>query len=162
MQKEIIIENSLLSSFIQNILERYPKKSFGYFLSDKPNGNPTDYILFEEDVRNDMREDFEEYGNYYKRNNDAGFLSNIEEMVKIHKEIQKSRKFIVGVYHSHQRHPAIFSKVDVDLHPSRNLWHLIISLRNINYPDIRVFYLEDSKVKEATMQRRCTDDKKND
>lgn len=52
------------------------------------------------------------------------------------------------MFHSHQRHPAIFSKVDVDLHPSNNIWHLIISLRNIEYPEIKVFSLKNSKVKE--------------
>ena len=53
--------------------------------------------------------------------------------------------YVVGIFHSHQRHPAIFSSVDVDLHPSINLWHLIILLRKFDYPEIKVFLLNPEK-----------------
>lgn len=58
--------------------------------------------------------------------------------------IKNKNKYIVGVFHSHQRHPAIFSTVDVDLHPSPNLWHLIISLRNKEEPQIKAFMLQEN------------------
>lgn len=60
---------------------------------------------------------------------------------------------IVGVYHSHQRHPAVFSTVDVDLHPSEKIWHLIISLRNFNMPQLKAFALNKGQVSELEIKK---------
>ena len=146
--EQIKIKAEVLNKFQIEVKRRYPKKAFGYFISDKPSGDPMDYIVFQDDIRNDMKDDFEKYGNYYKRNEDAGFLTTPEEMYKIHKMLKEKNMYVVGVFHSHQRHPAIFSSVDVDLHPSINLWHLIISLRNFDYPEIKVFSLKSGKIRE--------------
>lgn len=148
MTRKIVIEDKLMNKFISTVKQKYPKKAFGYFLSDKPNGDPTDFVIFNNDVRDDIKDVFETYGNYYKRNHDAGFLCTEEEMFKVHKKIMQDKKFIVGVYHSHQRHPAIFSKVDVDFHPGDGLWHLIISLRNFDYPQIKAFEAKNEEVIE--------------
>lgn len=149
--EQVKISNNLLEKFQEDVKNRYPRKSFGYFVSNELDGNPIDYIIFENDIRNDMKSDFEQYGDYYKRNEDAGFLTTPEEMYHIHKFLRENKKYIVGVFHSHKRHPAIFSTVDVDLHPSINLWHLIISLRNFDYPDIKIFSLKSSRVKEMLL-----------
>ena len=37
------------------------QKAFGYFIFDKPSGDPMDYIVFQDDVRNDMKDNFEKY-----------------------------------------------------------------------------------------------------
>lgn len=148
MNDKLIFSEDLLNKFINQVKNKYPKKSFGYFLSDQDKGQPDSYIIFNDDVRNEMKDEFEQYGNYYKRNQDAGFLTSQEEMYKVHKMISSEGKYIVGVFHSHQRHPAIFSKVDVDLHPSNKLWHLIISLRNFDYPETKVFSLDDGRVRQ--------------
>lgn len=152
--EKVIFSEDLLDSFQKDVKRKYPRKAFGYFLSDAVGGNPTEYIIFQNDIRNDMKNDFEKYGDYYKRNEDAGFLSTPEEIYKIHKTIQKEGKYIVGVFHSHQRHPAIFSTVDVDLHPSINLWHLIISLRNFDYPEIKIFSLKSGSVRELLLSKK--------
>lgn len=86
---KIKINKKLLNEFQIEVIKNYPKKSFGYFVSNKPNGYPTDYIIFKDNVRNDMKEDFEQYGNYYKRNEDAGFLTTPDEMYKVHKMLKK-------------------------------------------------------------------------
>lgn len=148
MDDKLIFSKDLLNRFIDQVKNKYPKKSFGYFLSNEEGGQPDSYIIFKDDVRNEMKDEFEQYGNYYKRNQDAGFLTSQEEMYKVHKKISNEGKYIVGVFHSHQRHPAIFSKVDVDLHPSNKLWHLIISLRNFDYPEPKVFSLKEGRVKQ--------------
>lgn len=149
MVKTIMLENSLAQKFIEEVKKKYPDKAYGYFLSRDINGVPDDFILFNGDKRNEWKDLFEDYGKYYIRNKDAGFLASEEEMYRIHKIIQERNKFIVGVFHSHKRHPPIFSKVDIDLHPSYKLWHLIISLRNVDMPQIKAFMLgEDNNVEE--------------
>lgn len=148
MDNEILFSKEILQRFESEVKKRYPKKAFGYFLSSEINGQPDDFIMFNNDVRNTWKEEFEEYGKYYIRNDDAGFLSTEEEVYEVTKKIQAMNKIIVGVYHSHQRHPAIFSSVDIDLHPSERLWHLIISLRNFDMPQIKVFSIKNSAVRE--------------
>lgn len=151
MKNQVIFNEELLERFIEAVKAKYPKKAFGYFLSPEEGGEPTDFIMFKEDVRNEWKEEFEEYGQYYVRNEDAGFLATEEEMYEVTKKIQSMNMKIVGVYHSHQRHPAIFSTVDVDLHPSEKVWHLIISLRNVNMPQIKIFSVNNGQVSELRL-----------
>ena len=148
MCKELIISKELTERFKKEVKDKYPKKAFGYFLSSKPGGQPDDFVMFNNDVRNKWKDNFEEYGNYYVRNEDARFLSTEEEIYEMNQKIKEMKKYIVGVYHSHQRHPAIFSTVDVDLHPSEKLWHLIISLRNFDMPQIKAFHINNGIVSE--------------
>jgi proteasome lid subunit RPN8/RPN11 len=151
MVHEISMEKFLLEDFVQEVKRKYPKKAFGYFLSDASGNKPDAFYIFEEDVRNDLKNQFEQYGNYYKIHEDAGFLAPDEELVTFHRKIAEEGKRIIGVFHSHQRHPAIFSKVDVDMHPSGELWHLIISLKNFELPQIKIFKIESNQVKEIAL-----------
>lgn len=148
MQSKLLIKKSLLDDFTRKVKEKYPLKAFGYFISSEADGEADDFIIFNNDIRNEWKDLFENYGNYYARNEDAGFLATDEETFRINKELVKRKKSIVGVFHSHRRHPAIFSTVDVDLHPSDQLWHLIISLRNVDMPQIKAFKIDNSDVAE--------------
>lgn len=56
--------------------------------------------------------------------------------------------FKVGVFHTHNRHPAIFSRIDIDMHPYKNLWHMILCLRNLEQPQARAFSINDGKAIE--------------
>ncbi|SHO53559.1 Mov34/MPN/PAD-1 family protein [Anaerocolumna xylanovorans] len=153
MKKEIFIPTELINSFTKQVIDKFPQKAFGYFISSIEGGNPDEFIMFSNDQRNEWKDMFEEYGNYYVRNNDAGFLANEEEVYEINKLIKNKGKHIVGVFHSHQRHPAIFSTVDIDLHPSPKLWHLIISLRNIESPQIKAFEIQENVPNELEIVR---------
>lgn len=144
----VSLHPELINRFTIAVKEKFPKKAFGYFLAPIGDTCPSDFIIFNDDIRNDWRELFEQYGNYYKRNQDAGFLTTPEETYSIEKYIRNNGLRKIGVFHSHQRHPAIFSKVDVDLHPDESLWHLIISLRNFDLPQIKIFALKNSVIKE--------------
>lgn len=99
----------------------------------------------QEDQRDNMMDKFYDYGNYYLDHKDAGFLTSPEETLRVEKYIRTNHLFKVGVFHSHQRHPAILAKVDVDLHPSPEVWHLLISLRTLEYPQIRIFSVSSAK-----------------
>lgn len=152
MKNELIFGKDLLDRFVLQVKEKYPQKAFGYFVSSEEGGQPDDFIMFKDDVRDDWKTTFEEYGDYYVRNKDAGFLATDKEMYEVYKELERRRKYIVGVYHSHQRHPAIFSTVDIDLHPSEELWHLIISLRNVDMPQIKAFAVKENLPVELSIR----------
>ncbi len=96
-----------------------PRKSFGYLiLRLRDQGRPTDFVLFEENIRNESRwrESFEAYGDYFVLYPDAGFVATADEAWRVEKEILRRGAYEVGVFHSHQRHPANFSRIDYDLH----------------------------------------------
>ncbi|MGL6063997.1 MAG: Mov34/MPN/PAD-1 family protein [Fusobacteriaceae bacterium] len=121
MNEVININEKLLKKFILEVQNKYPMKSFGYFICGLEKNDPEDYIIIKNDVRENMEKEFEEYGKYYIRNKDARFLSGEMETIEIHKKLLKEKKKIIGVFHSHQRHPAIFSTVDLELHTSDHI-----------------------------------------
>ena len=138
---EMKIEVNTYQKFISEIQDFYPKKTFGYFFSKEDKEIATDYYIFSEDSRKEenVMERFNRFGKYYENNLNAGFLSSIQESVAIEKYIIKNKLKKIGVFHTHLRHPPIFTKVDAEFHPSENFWHLIISLRNAQKPTIKVF-----------------------
>lgn len=146
-------DEALMQNFICEVKSQFPKKAFGFFLSTEPYGSPTEFIIMKEDHKEKMMDRFYDYGNYYLDHHDAGFLTSIEETIYIEKYIRTHHLHKVGVFHSHQRHPAILAQVDVDLHPSPNVWHLLISLRTFEYPQVRVFSVcPAKKVTEVDIQ----------
>jgi len=132
---------------------RLPQKSFGYLLSK---GHPRivdDFVLFEANTRNSeaWRGQFESYGQYFKDHDDAGFVSTPEESWRIQKLISAKEMVEIGLFHSHLRHPANFSEIDYDMHTEchSHLCHMIISVRNPDFPQVRVFDISKSFVREA-------------
>jgi proteasome lid subunit RPN8/RPN11 len=130
----------------------FPKKSFGYLVSEVGDSHPTDFILFHDNHRNeeDWKPRFESYGEYFTIHSDAGFVASPEESLRIQRLLWERGQCEVGVFHSHQRHPANFSQIDYDLHIERfaRLWHLIISMRNPQLPQIRAFDVSTEGVYE--------------
>lgn len=152
MKRCIEISDTLLNKFIKEVKLKYPLKSFGYFLSSEVNGDPIDFILFSEDDRKKESNKFKSFGKYYETHSDAGFISTTEETWKVEKMLMEKGLYKVGVYHSHRRQPAIFSSVDKQLHPTESLWHLIIALRNLDDPQIKIFAINNGKVEEACVE----------
>mgnify|MGYP001430085308 CR=1 FL=1 len=149
----MVISESLYLDFVQEVKRNWPKKSFGYFLANDYGEDPDDFVMFTKDLRDEIKDQFELYGNYYINNKDAGFLADPYETLELEKKLIRRKKKKVGVFHSHKRHPSIFSSVDIDLHPDKRLWHLIISLRNMNMPQIKVFQIrDDEKIREIEWQ----------
>ncbi|MEU8421318.1 hypothetical protein AB0C15_10630 [Micromonospora sp. NPDC048835] len=143
MTELLRLDRQLLDRFLLAVEERFPRKTFGYFLADEPDGKPTDFIFFEDNVRDDWRAEFIKYGQYFIDHDDAGFLATPEESWRVARHIRDAGLHEVGVFHSHQRHPGLLATVDVDLHPSPQLWHLLIVLRNLKYPQVRAFSVAD-------------------
>ncbi len=139
----IVISSSLLDRLVEVIRSRFPEKTFGYLVSDVDERTPTSFVTFGENVRNtpDWKGEFHAYGRYFVDHDDAGFVAAPEEAWRRQQEIWAAGLFEVGVFHSHQRHPANFSQIDYEMHVSRftSLWHLIVSMRNPELPQLRAF-----------------------
>lgn len=138
---EIKIYRHIIEQFILELQKNYPKKMFGYFLSDNNDNIASSFYIFDSDDRQkeENSERFIKLGKYYENNVNAGFVSSMEETFKFEQYLMANNLKKLGVFHVHLRHPAIFSIVDKELHPSPNLWHLIISMRNFHKPSLSVF-----------------------
>jgi formylglycine-generating enzyme required for sulfatase activity/proteasome lid subunit RPN8/RPN11 len=150
-----VLPSALRERLLQTIRRRLPTKSFGFLISADESGTPSDFVLFEDNIRNSdfWKPRFEAYGRYFVRHDDAGFVATPEESWRLQKAIWKRGMVEVGVFHSHLRHPANFSQIDYDLHMQRfdNLWHLIISARNPELPQLRAFGVSEDGVRELTL-----------
>jgi formylglycine-generating enzyme required for sulfatase activity/proteasome lid subunit RPN8/RPN11 len=148
----VAISAELLKRLSDTVLERLPRKSFGYLLSPADSPEANDFVMFEDNARNsvDWQDHFHAYGRYFVEHDDAGFVATPEESWRVQQEIWSKRAVEVGMFHSHLRHPANFSGVDYDMHTQRfeNLWHLIVSMRNPEHPQLRVFAVTRNDVRE--------------
>ncbi len=152
----VVLPKELINKVIEGITSRHPVKSFGYFISDEKGGVAKDFIIFEGNNRNakGWKEGFERRGQYFVDHADAGFVATPEEIWKFKKETCSRGMFEVGVFHSHQRHPANFSRVDHDLHIKsigKQLWHALFSMRVPENPQVRVFEIYDTGVNEVSL-----------
>lgn len=59
MIKDVLFDETLLDRFVKEVKEKYPKKAFGFFISDTEGGQPVDFIMFNDDVRNEWKDEFE-------------------------------------------------------------------------------------------------------
>jgi len=152
----VVLAPELHGRLVATVRELFPKKAFGYLISDTDEWTPTDFVLFSDNIRNEpeWKEEFESYGQYFVEHGDAGFVATPEESWRLQKEIWARGMFEVGVFHSHQRHPANFSRIDYDMHRRRfeKLWHVIISMRNPRLPQVRAFEVLPSGVRELDVR----------
>jgi formylglycine-generating enzyme required for sulfatase activity/proteasome lid subunit RPN8/RPN11 len=155
MGHQVVLRPALRERLLRTIQQRLPRKSFGFLISSEESGTPEDFVLFEGNIRNSevWKPQFEAYGRYFVQHDDAGFVALPEECWRLQKAIWKRGMAEVGVFHSHLRHPANFSQIDYELHNQRfhNLWHLIISVRNPEFPQMRAFDVSAEGVHELTI-----------
>ncbi|MBV9171452.1 MAG: SUMF1/EgtB/PvdO family nonheme iron enzyme [Chloroflexi bacterium] len=151
----VVLPPSVYERLVHAVRARLPLKTFGYLLSDGDPWTVTDFVLFESNIRNTgvWKERFERYGQYFVEHDNAGFVATPEEAWQVQKMIWARGMVEVGVFHSHIRHPANFSRVDYDLHVQRfpSLWHLIVSVRNPDLPQLRAFGVSDTGVRELPL-----------
>jgi proteasome lid subunit RPN8/RPN11 len=148
----LMFSRALHDRLLRAVLDRHPRKSFGYLVSDGSLFQPVDFVLFEGNDRNvgPWQQEFWRRGRYFVDHEDAGFVATPEESWKVQKLLAVRGLFEIGVFHTHQRHPANFSSIDYDMHVRRfdNLWHLVISLRNVALPQVRAFAVSHYGVRE--------------
>jgi proteasome lid subunit RPN8/RPN11 len=154
----VILTAEMYRRLVASVLARHPLKSFGYLVSDLAADQPTDFVLFQENIRNETRwcREFEARGRYFVDHPDAGFVAAPEESMRIHRLLIARGLAEVAVFHTHRRHPGSFSDVDYELHANRfdGLWHMIVSLRNPLLPQLRAYAVSSAGVQELDV---CVD-----
>jgi hypothetical protein len=159
----VLISSDLRTRLLDAVLAREPEKSFGYLISDRDVNEPTGFILFEDNIRNDQPwlPRFEAYGEYFVRHPDAGFVAAPQESWRVQRQLLASGSFEVALFHTHHRHPGGLSRIDYDMHVSRfdSLWHLIISLRNRELPQLRAYRVSRKGVRELDVRIAQTSDR---
>lgn len=149
----ISLHVDLADRFLAETISRFPRKTFGYFLSDVPGGDPTDFIVMEENIRSEQRDEFIPYGQYFVDHDDAGFMASPEETWRIERYLLDRQLCQVGVFHTHQRHPGVFANIDAEMHPAPELWHILVILRNTQYPQLRAYAVPaDAPVRELEIE----------
>jgi hypothetical protein len=148
----LILGTALLDRLIATAVGRFPTKTFGYLLGRDDPLQPADFVVFRENLRNDgrWRKRFEAYGRYFVDHSDAGFVASPQEAWEMQQEIARRDLVEVGVFHTHQRHPANFSRIDFEMHWRlfESLYHVILSLRNPSFPRLRAFQVSAEGVCE--------------
>jgi proteasome lid subunit RPN8/RPN11 len=151
----VVLTESLRDRLLTEIRERHPRKTYGYLLSATDPARPTDFVSFKGNIRNspDWRWKFHSFGRYFVDHDDAGFVTTPEESWLVEQEIAARGLDEVALFHTHLRHPANFSGVDYELHVARfeRLWHLIVSMRNPELPQLRAYDVSVGGVRELPL-----------
>lgn len=74
------------------------------------------------------------------------------EQLRVFNEIDKNGLDLVGIYHSHTRSPAYPSSTDVSLAYYPDAVYLIVSLKDVDSPNLRGFRINDGKVTEIDLE----------
>jgi [CysO sulfur-carrier protein]-S-L-cysteine hydrolase len=74
------------------------------------------------------------------------------EQLRVFNEIDADGLDLVAIYHSHTRSPAYPSSTDVSLAYYPEAVYLIVSLADMEKPDLRGFRIQDGKVTEIEVE----------
>lgn len=74
------------------------------------------------------------------------------EQLKVFNAIEEAGLDLVGIYHSHTRSPAYPSSTDVSLAYYPEAIYLIVSLADMDRPDLRGFRILEGKVTEVDLE----------
>lgn len=85
---------------------------------------------------------FHAQGSYFRAYEDAGFVADSIDLLHAWQRIERVGLEPVAAFHVHRRQPANFSSIDYRLHNPAFAWHLIISLRDPDRPDVRPFLVD--------------------
>ncbi len=130
-------------------------KGFGVLVGDPADSRmpytATEVIFFDptRNRRNDVqyREAFQAQGEYFRTYDDAGFVADSSDMLRVWRSVEQRGLEIVAPFHVHRRQPANFSVIDYRLHNPAFAWHLIVSLSDPERPVIQPFRVDKSDPK---------------
>jgi proteasome lid subunit RPN8/RPN11 len=82
----------------------------------------------------------------------SSFFMDPGEQLKIMKELRKNNMDMLGIYHSHVASKAYPSQKDVELAFYQDVSYLIVSLEEMDNPDIRSFKIKNGKIEEEPIR----------
>ena len=125
-------------------------KAFGVLTGDPSDpASPysvSDAIFF--DASNNRRNDphyraaFRAQGDYFREYEDAGFVADPRELLRVWRTAESTKQEIIAPFHIHRRQPGNFSRIDYRLHNPAFAWHLIVSLSEPGRPVLQPFSVQ--------------------
>ena len=79
----------------------------------------------------------------------VSYMMDPEEQFRAMKELRKNGQKMVAIYHSHPHSPAYPSSRDISLAFYPDTVYLIVGLSDKDRPEVRVFSISDSSVREV-------------
>lgn len=92
---------------------------------------------------------------YHMTNTDRSekkFMMEPKEQLRVLKDIRNLKLEMVGIYHSHTYTKAYPSVRDIELAFYPEVSYVIVSLKDIENPDIRSFKIKDEKIVEEELK----------
>lgn len=80
------------------------------------------------------------------------YFMDPKEQFKVMKEIRQSGMGMIGIYHSHTGSEAYPSARDLELAFYPEASYVIVSLKNINNPEVRAFKIVEGKINEEEIK----------
>ncbi len=122
-------------------------KSYGLIVGESDDPFRATDVIFLDSRRNQRnawgnRAAFEAQGDYFRRYDDAGFVADPADLLKVYRWIEDSGREIVAMFHSHRRQPPNFSWIDFRLHNPAFRWHLIVSFHRGPVPELQPFRVD--------------------
>lgn len=85
-------------------------------------------------------------------NSAVTYFASPEEQLEVFKDLRKKGLELMLIYHSHPASPAWPSRTDVERAFFPKAAYLIVSLENVNRPEIRAFKIQEGKIKKITLK----------
>jgi len=129
----IKISKALYAQMIDHAKKCYPQESCG-LLSGKNSQADRFYT-----VRN-------------MEQSSVSYLMDPKEQMRVFKMIQDDKSELLGIFHSHVASSAQPSQKDKLMAPFPDVSYLIVSLANMDEPDLKAFKIEEGQVEELEIQ----------
>ncbi len=129
----IYIDNSILNQIIEHCKRQLPNEACGILA-----GNNLKVIKAYE-MKN-------------VNNSPSSFLMDPKEQLKVFKQMRDLKLEMLGIYHSHVCSDAYPSRRDVDMAFYPEVSYVIISLKDIDNPEIKSFKIKEGKITEEEMK----------
>lgn len=75
-----------------------------------------------------------------------------KELLEVFRELDRQGLELIGIFHSHPQTQAYPSPTDISLAFYPDSYYFIISLRNVEQPELRAFRIVDGKIQEEPVQ----------
>ncbi len=129
MREVVTIGQEKLDQIVQHALQEYPKEACGI-------------------VAGRENEAMKIYPVTNKEQSPITYFMEPSEQFTVIKEMRKNGWQMLGIYHSHTSSDAYPSEKDIELAFYQDALHFIVSLKNLDKPYIKVYWIANGQVNQ--------------
>ena len=148
---DILIDRHTYEIVLHDVVKHLPQRTRGIFAATRPEGPAEKCFYFDSNIKNrpEWKPLFQSYSDPHLVSGDGGFVVDPVEQVSLWRQMAGNNLTPVGLFHTHRILPAVFTKIDRDLHLDFALWHMIVSVRGESGPEVRAFRILPHEVRPA-------------